>query len=142
MESASSSARVALINRHARLEVMPSLRLLRAPPLPEISLNSEFGIISGGANGIVATTAGSGSITITGSVTGNVGSAISATTAGGAITISGAHTVSGSTRGIETISGGGNISIQGVGETNGVRATSGRAIHADARRLRRQYQHW
>ena len=42
-----------------------------------ISINSAFGIISGGANGIVASSAGSGSITITAaSVTGTTGDGI------------------------------------------------------------------
>ena len=99
-----------------------------------ISINSEFGIISGGASGIVASTAGTGSITITGgSVTGNAGDGISANSAGGDISISGAHTVLGTGgRGIEAISVGGDISIQGVGATNGVTGTTGSGIHADA----------
>ena len=106
----------------------------------DIIINSEFGIITGGARGIVATTAGSGSITITGgSVTGQAGDGISATTAGGAISISGVHTVLGTGgHGIFADSdggdsGGGDISIQGVGTTGGVTGTAGHGIYADAR---------
>ena len=100
-----------------------------------ISINTEFGILSGAANGIVATTAGSGSITITGgSVTGNAGSGISATSTGGDISISGAHTVLGTGgRGIYADSDGGDISIQGVGTTGGVTGSAGDGISADAR---------
>ena len=99
-----------------------------------ISINTEFGTISGAGSGIVASTAGTGSITITsGSVTGTGGDGISANSAGGDISISGAHTVLGTGgRGIEAISVGGDISVQGVGATDGVTGTTGSGIHADA----------
>ena len=101
-----------------------------------IIINSEFSTLSGGANGIVANTAGSGSITIRGgSVTGNAGDAISATTAGGRIAISDTHTVIGTGgRGISAVSGGGDISIQGVGATGGVSGSAGHGIFANASR--------
>ena len=101
----------------------------------DITINSEFGIISGGENGIRTTNAGTGAITITAaSVTGQAGDGISATTAGRNISISGAHTVLGTGgRGIFAMSNGGNISIQGVGLTDGVQGSAGHGIFADAR---------
>ena len=99
----------------------------------DISINTEFAIISGAASGIFANNAGSGSITITAAeVTANAGYGIGANSEGGDITISGAHTVSGSTRGISADSDGGDISIQGVGTTGGVSSTAGLGIYADA----------
>ena len=62
MESASSSARVPLKQPSTASGDALSATIASTSAAGNITINSEFGIISGGANGIVASTAGSGSI--------------------------------------------------------------------------------
>ena len=97
----------------------------------DISINSEFGTLSGGANGIVATTAGSGSITITGggSVTGNTNRGIDArlsnSGATGDLSITASGAVSGGSDGIYALNAGtGTTSIT----VASVSASAGSAI--------------
>ena len=96
-----------------------------------ITINSEFGTLSGGANGIVATTAGSGSITITGagSVTGNTNRGIDArlsnSGATGDLSITASGAVSGGSDGIYALNAGtGTTSIT----VASVSASAGSAI--------------
>ena len=109
-----------------------------------ISINSAFGIISGGANGIVASTAGSGSITITAaSVTGTTGDGIYvglANDAGsGAITVTATGVVSGGASGISASNAGSgttSITAASVSSTTGVgiltRTIAGASITVNA----------
>ena len=98
------------------------------------------GTVMGELSGIDAQHAGSGAITITATVVSvSGGRAIDAMTTGGDIRISGAHTISAAgddnfASGIVATSGGGDISIQGVGLTGGVSGTvvNTSVISADA----------
>ena len=80
-------------------------------------------------------------ITASGSVfSSNLNGILTRNAGTGGITIRGAHTVRGSTRGISADSGGGDISIQGVGlgvegddMTGGVTGSAGHGIEVDAR---------
>ena len=95
-----------------------------------ISINSEFGIISGGANGIVASMAGSGSISITSAaVTGNANRGIDArlsnSGATGDLSITASGAVSGGSDGIYALNAGtGTTSIT----VASVSASAGSAI--------------
>ena len=109
-----------------------------------ISINSEFGTISGGANGIVASTAGSGSISITSAaVTGNANRGIDAglsnSGAVGDLSITASGAVTGGSDGIYALNAGTGttrITVASVSATSGVgiltRTRAGASITVNA----------
>ena len=109
-----------------------------------ISINSEFGTISGGANGIVASTAGSGSISITSaSVTGNANRGIDAglsnSGATGDLRITASGAVTGGSDSIYAFNAGTgttSITVASVSATSGVgiltRTRAGASITVNA----------
>ena len=109
-----------------------------------ITINSEFGTISGGANGIVASTAGSGSISITSAaVTGNANRGIDAglsnSGATGDLSITASGAVTGGSDGIYALNAGTgttSITVASVSATSGVgiltRTRAGASITVNA----------